>query len=44
MRILQLNQFLSSEILSYFNQLIRGEPCPNCGIIIIKISGCSHMV
>lgn len=34
----------NGELLSYLSELMKGEPCPNCGIIIIKISGCPHMV
>ena len=35
---------LDSEILNNIQKIIKGEPCPNCGICIIKMSGCDHMV
>ena len=34
----------NGELLSYWKELISGEPCPNWGIIISKVSGCPHMV
>lgn len=37
-------QSFNGELLSYLSEVMKGEPCPNWGIIIIKISGCPHMV
>lgn len=35
---------LNSELLSYFSEIIRGEPCPEWGIIIFKTGGWPHMI
>ena len=35
---------IESEMLNDIQKVIRGEPCPNCGICIIKMSGWNHMV
>ena len=35
---------IDSELLSYFSEIIRGEPWPQWGIIIIKTGGWSHII
>ena len=35
---------LNGESFTNFRKLMKGEPCPNCGIVIDKDGGCSHMV
>mmetsp|Transcript_26865 Transcript_26865/g.31018 ORF Transcript_26865/g.31018 Transcript_26865/m.31018 type:complete len:129 (+) Transcript_26865:323-709(+) len=43
---IKLQNFFSveSELFTNMQKVIKGEPCPNCGICIIKLDGCSHMV
>ena len=35
---------VDSEMVNNIQKVLKGEPCPNCGIWIIKLNGCSHMV
>jgi len=35
---------MNSDHLNSFQKVMNGEPCPNCGICIIKLNGCDHMV
>ncbi|CAI2367016.1 unnamed protein product [Moneuplotes crassus] len=44
--LLKFQNFFSynSDTINNFQKIMKGEPCPNCGICIIKLDGCSHMV
>lgn len=33
-----------SELLSDLSKVLKGEPCPQCGYVIVKNGGCEHMV
>ena len=33
-----------TEAFSYLNEVFTGNPCPQCGLVIWKDGGCSHMI